>query len=191
MVKSRQQPSHRRRTSASPRIESTPTSDPDREQKSPTPGCSIFKMRQIQGLELGGTKVTDAGLVHLQGLSQLQRLDLHNTKVTEQVPGSSSKHCRSAGLSADMKGESSSTCPRRASQSLPTVADRNVCPTEHTARDVPWPRHAGFGSRASTIGLGRAITWAAISFPRSATLALPASTAAVTAERSPRMITVI
>ena len=41
-------------------------------------------LSQLQRLCLGDTKVTDAGLVHLQGLSQLQGLWLYNTKVTDQ-----------------------------------------------------------------------------------------------------------
>lgn len=39
---------------------------------------------QLQELCLDSTKVTDAGLVHLQGLSQLKKLWLYNTKVTDQ-----------------------------------------------------------------------------------------------------------
>jgi hypothetical protein len=40
-------------------------------------------LSQLQLLELTGTQVTDAGLMHLQGLSQLQRLFLDNTQVTD------------------------------------------------------------------------------------------------------------
>ena len=40
-------------------------------------------LSQLQDLGLDDTKVTDAGLVHLQGLSQLQVLELDNTKVTD------------------------------------------------------------------------------------------------------------
>ena len=35
-------------------------------------------------LLLGDTQVTDAGLVHLQRLTQLRWLLLHNTKVTDE-----------------------------------------------------------------------------------------------------------
>ena len=35
-------------------------------------------------LDLLGTEVTDAGLEHLKGLSELQSLDIHNTKVTDE-----------------------------------------------------------------------------------------------------------
>jgi hypothetical protein len=34
-------------------------------------------------LYLEGTKVTDAGLVHLEGLNQLEAVNLNNTKVTD------------------------------------------------------------------------------------------------------------
>ncbi len=40
-------------------------------------------LSQLQWLLLGNSKVTDAGLVHLQGLSQLLILDLAWTKVTD------------------------------------------------------------------------------------------------------------
>ena len=36
------------------------------------------------GLYLNNTQVTDAGLVHLKGLSKLQYLDLSNTQVTDE-----------------------------------------------------------------------------------------------------------
>ena len=39
---------------------------------------------QLISLRLDDTKITDAGLVYLQGLSQLQELHIANTKVTEQ-----------------------------------------------------------------------------------------------------------
>jgi hypothetical protein len=39
-------------------------------------------MTGLQELYLNGTKVTDAGLVHLKGLTELQWLDLDNTEVT-------------------------------------------------------------------------------------------------------------
>jgi hypothetical protein len=53
----------------------------------------------------------------------------------------------------------------------------------------PSPNQPPLGNRARTDGLGRAITSAAISLPSPSTLALPASIAAVTADRSPLMIT--
>jgi hypothetical protein len=40
-------------------------------------------LSQLEVLWLYNTNITDAGLVHLQGLSQLQRLMLGNTKVTD------------------------------------------------------------------------------------------------------------
>ena len=40
-------------------------------------------LSQLRWLDLDNTQVTDAGLVNLQGLSQLQRLTLNNTKVTD------------------------------------------------------------------------------------------------------------
>jgi hypothetical protein len=40
-------------------------------------------LRQLQWLLLSETKVTDAGLVHLQGLSRLKGLCLNNTNVTD------------------------------------------------------------------------------------------------------------
>ena len=40
-------------------------------------------LKQLQSLGLDNTKVTDAGLMHLQGLSQLQTLSLVNTEVTD------------------------------------------------------------------------------------------------------------
>jgi Leucine-rich repeat (LRR) protein len=41
-------------------------------------------LRQLQKLDLGGAKVTDAGLEHLKGLTKLQSLDLIFTNVTDQ-----------------------------------------------------------------------------------------------------------
>ena len=40
-------------------------------------------LTQLQLLELGNTKVTDAGLANLKGLTQLQSLDLHGTQITD------------------------------------------------------------------------------------------------------------
>jgi len=40
-------------------------------------------LTQVQILNLDGTQITDAGLVHLQGLTQLQLLILDNTLVTD------------------------------------------------------------------------------------------------------------
>ena len=51
--------------------------------------------------------------------------------------------------------------------------------------------YVALGNSARTAGLGLATTWAAISLPSSSTLALPASTAEATAERSPRIMTVM
>ena len=36
----------------------------------------------LKSLNLNGTKITDAGLVHLKGLTKLKVLDLGNTKTT-------------------------------------------------------------------------------------------------------------
>jgi hypothetical protein len=41
-------------------------------------------LSRLQQLTLNGTKVTDAALKHLKGLSQLQMLWLHNTQVTSK-----------------------------------------------------------------------------------------------------------
>jgi hypothetical protein len=41
-------------------------------------------MSQLQCLTLNDTKVTDAGLEHLKGLSRLQWLGLHGTQVTDE-----------------------------------------------------------------------------------------------------------
>jgi hypothetical protein len=41
-------------------------------------------MLRLQYLDLYGTKVTDAGLVHLAGLSRLDSLNLYCTHVTEK-----------------------------------------------------------------------------------------------------------
>jgi len=38
----------------------------------------------ITGLNLSGTKVTDAGLVHLKGMSRLTKLNVSRTAVTDQ-----------------------------------------------------------------------------------------------------------
>jgi hypothetical protein len=43
----------------------------------------IAGFSQLQVLCLGGTKITDAGLAHIEGLNQLQSLWLNNTKVTD------------------------------------------------------------------------------------------------------------
>jgi hypothetical protein len=39
--------------------------------------------RPVISVELSGTKVTDAGLEHLKGLTQLQQLHLDGTKITD------------------------------------------------------------------------------------------------------------
>lgn len=41
-------------------------------------------LKRLRLLHLAGTQVTDAGLVHLQGLTQLRSLDLTGTQVTEE-----------------------------------------------------------------------------------------------------------
>lgn len=41
-------------------------------------------LTQLQMLTLDGTQVTDAGLEHLKGLVQLQMLDLRDTRVTDE-----------------------------------------------------------------------------------------------------------
>jgi hypothetical protein len=40
-------------------------------------------LTQFQWLSLNGTKVSDAGLVHLRGLTKLQELRLYDTKVSD------------------------------------------------------------------------------------------------------------
>ncbi|MCY2995297.1 MAG: hypothetical protein NTY19_46660 [Planctomycetota bacterium] len=40
-------------------------------------------LTQLQTLNLGSTSITDAGLAHLKGLTKLQELDLSSTKVTD------------------------------------------------------------------------------------------------------------
>jgi Leucine-rich repeat (LRR) protein len=52
----------------------------------PTTDAGLMHLRglsQLKMLLLCDTKITDAGLVHLQGLSQLQSLFLDNTKITD------------------------------------------------------------------------------------------------------------
>jgi hypothetical protein len=41
-------------------------------------------MKSLAGLNVTGTKVTDAGLVHLKPLSRLTKLNVTGTAVTEQ-----------------------------------------------------------------------------------------------------------
>ena len=41
-------------------------------------------LRNVQSLGLSGTKVTDAGLKHLQGLKKLKELLLFGTDVTDE-----------------------------------------------------------------------------------------------------------
>ena len=54
-----------------------------RAPRSPTADWSISGgSTQLQYLSLNST-VTDGGLEHLRGLSQLQELSLHNTQVTD------------------------------------------------------------------------------------------------------------
>jgi len=48
----------------------------------PTDYCSRV-LSQVQSLDLSDTQVSDAGLVHLQGLSALQSLDLSDTQVSD------------------------------------------------------------------------------------------------------------
>ena len=40
-------------------------------------------LTNLQTLNLDGTKITDAGLVHLKGLTSLETLSLNRTKVTD------------------------------------------------------------------------------------------------------------
>lgn len=40
-------------------------------------------LAELQNLDLSGTKITDAGLVHLTGLTKLQELRLSSTKITD------------------------------------------------------------------------------------------------------------
>ena len=40
-------------------------------------------LTSLQGLGLSNTEITDAGLVHLSGLTNLQRLRLSNTEITD------------------------------------------------------------------------------------------------------------
>ena len=40
-------------------------------------------LTQLRGLSLGDTEVSDAGLEHLKGLAQLQSLNLSSTKVSD------------------------------------------------------------------------------------------------------------
>ena len=39
---------------------------------------------RLQTLNLGGTKVTDAGLLYLKGLGSLETLNIRNTQVTDE-----------------------------------------------------------------------------------------------------------
>jgi len=41
-------------------------------------------LTKLRYLHLDYTKVTDAGLEHLKGLTSLTELDIHNTKVTDE-----------------------------------------------------------------------------------------------------------
>ncbi len=43
----------------------------------------LKELTELQTLDLALTKVTDAGLVYLKGLTKLQTLDLNRTKVTD------------------------------------------------------------------------------------------------------------
>jgi hypothetical protein len=51
----------------------------DRRRPDPSPGAN-----KLEVLRLTNTRVTDAGLVHLQGLTKLEWLHLNNTQVSEQ-----------------------------------------------------------------------------------------------------------
>ena len=53
-------------------------------------------LTQLHSLDLGGTKVTDAGLEHLKGLAQLESLELRGTKVTDAAAKVLTKLCRTA-----------------------------------------------------------------------------------------------
>ena len=41
-------------------------------------------LTKLQSLFIGGTQVTDTGLVHLKGLTKLQTLELDGTQVTDE-----------------------------------------------------------------------------------------------------------
>ena len=47
-------------------------------------------LTSLQRLGLGDTQVSDAGLVHLKGLTSLQRLNLARTQVSDAVAGAGS-----------------------------------------------------------------------------------------------------
>lgn len=44
--------------------------------------CILEEKTQFRHLDLAGTPITDAGLVHVQGLKSLQSIDLRGTHVT-------------------------------------------------------------------------------------------------------------
>ena len=43
-----------------------------------------FEEGSVIMVDLGNTQVTDAGLVHLRGLTRVKSLNLHNTQVTDE-----------------------------------------------------------------------------------------------------------
>ena len=49
----------------------------------PSTGAELDHVVHLKRLFLGGTQITDAGLVHLRGLKRLQELEVGNTRVTD------------------------------------------------------------------------------------------------------------
>ena len=76
MAGPRRHQGQRRRAATPQRIDPTPKLILD-DTKVGDAGLEHLKgLTQLQDLSLGGTKVSDAGLEHLKGLTQLQWLDL-------------------------------------------------------------------------------------------------------------------
>ena len=79
----RQPRDQRRRAGTPQRIDPTPRAGLDGTKVSDAGLEHLKGLTQLQWLYLDGTKVSDAGLEHLKGLTQLQRLDLDDTKVSD------------------------------------------------------------------------------------------------------------
>ena len=81
-------------------------------------------LTQLRRLDLDRTKVSDAGLEHLKGLTQLRRLDLGDTKVTDAGVKKLQRHCRTARFSTTVDAVGRETVRNRGR--TPINADREI-----------------------------------------------------------------
>ena len=70
----------------------------------------------VTSVVLRGTQVSDAGLAHLRGLTQLWHLDLNKTQVTDAGAGSAQRRVPAHQLQRRREGRSRNCLPARVGQ---------------------------------------------------------------------------